>query len=192
MFPLNPCKFIQLHQGSSVLSTTLKNVPNLTDSHPNPKVEEFDFCSHITKWGFYHQTQQDSTKKVDSNIKAQQDSTIQFEVILCFLFGYMFLFQKLSVPDLQALRTCHIVFHPACIASRTGFNLNSLFGGWQLTSGPHLGHHCIRQQLFRVDMTKEKKNTNTVNAKIPHRLLREPPRTFDTKDDRLPDLLLKT
>ncbi len=90
------------------------------------------------KIGFYHQTQQDSTKKGDSKIKAQQDSTIQFEVInqliIYVFFIWIYFFQKLLV-QLQALRTCHIVFHPACIASRTGFNLNFCWFrfGWQLT-----------------------------------------------------------
>lgn len=66
----------------------------------------------------------------------------------------------------QALRTCHIVFHPACIASRTGFNLN-----WNNSL------RCLAVGGFSWD---------GVSAKTPHTLLRELPHTFDTKADRLP------
>lgn len=64
MFSLNPCKFIQLHQGSSVLSTTLtQRQPNLTDpNRPNRlKVEYVSASSQsITKkGGFQNQSQQD-------------------------------------------------------------------------------------------------------------------------------------
>ena len=83
----------------------------------------------------------------------------------------MLFFQKLSFVPLnrkfQALRTCHIVFHPACIASRTGFNLN---------------HHLH----FRCGWQLAVSSWDGVAAKTPHTLLRELLHTFDTKADRLP------